>query len=715
MKKFSITFLISVLLTFSAAAHEGMWLPILLDMDDMQRNGLKLSAEDIYSANQSSLKDAIVHFGGGCTAEVISEKGLILTNHHCGFGAIQNLSSVEHDYLKEGFWASNTTEELHAPGITATFVVSITDVTDSILVGIDENMDWEERQTLVKKRSMELSENAVSDPAFNAEVKPFYYGNQYIMIITKTYDDVRLVGAPPSSIGKFGGDTDNWVWPRHTGDFSIFRIYADEENEPAAFSEENKPYTPVKSLDISLKGVEEGDFTMVYGFPGVTDQYLVSTGVEYVTDVINPLRIEMREQSLQVIDALMAQSDESRIQYASRQAMISNAYKKWIGQNMGLERFDAVEKRREREEEFMEKARESGNEAYVEVLPELYDLHNQIQPYQLARDLFIEVFFYGPQMLNFTRQVDALIAAIEAEEDEEKIEELRTKAVKSATSYFKNVNLSADQEIFARLIGKYGNAVQRNLQPSALEAYYEKYDGDTEDYAEFVYSKSVFADQSDLIQLLQSGKEKKIVKLKEDPAHELAASFLADYSIKVRPTYDLLNGQIDDAMRIYMNGLMELNPEKTYWSEANSTLRVTYGKVEGCIPRDGLEYLPSTTLEGVIHKYIPGDREFDVPERLIELYQAEDYGRYGTDGTLNVAFLASNHTTGGNSGSPVLDAEGALIGLNFDRSWESTMSDIMFNPEICRNISVDIRYILFVVDKYAGAGWMLDEMNIIEN
>ncbi len=714
MKKFTVSFIFSMLLIFPAVGHEGMWLPILLDMDEMQRNGLKLSAEDIYSINQKSLKDAIVHFGGGCTAEAISDQGLILTNHHCGYSAIQSLSTVENDYLKHGFWAKNVQEELHCAGVTATFIMRIEDVTDVILEGIDDNTPLEERQSLVKERSVTLATESAEDPAYSAQVKPFYYGNQYIMIVTKTYSDVRLVGAPPSSIGKFGGDTDNWVWPRHTGDFAIFRIYADSENEPADFSEENVPYQPAESLDISLKGVEEGDFTMVYGFPGVTDQYLVSAGVEYITEVANPLRISMREKSIEVIDALMAGSDERRIQYASRQAMISNAHKKWIGQNMGLARFNAVDKKLEQEAEFIEKAEQVGNTAYETVVPELNELHRQIRPYQLGRDLFIEMIFYGPQILNFTRRFNALFDAIEAE-DSEKIAELRTKAVRSATNFFDKYAVEADQEIFAQLLAIYSQNVQQNLQPSALDAFHGKYKGNAVDYAEYVFSESVFADREKLIKLLETGKEKKLLQLKDDPAYHLTASFFDAYMTKIQPSYEMLNGRIQESMRIYMRGLMELNPEKKYWSEANSTLRVTYGKVEGCIPRDGLSYLPTTTLQGVVHKYIPDDREFDVPEKLLELYEAKDYGRYGVDGTLNVAFLASNHTTGGNSGSPVLNAEGQLIGLNFDRSWESTMSDIMFNPEICRNISVDIRYILFVVDKYAGAGWLLDEMNIIEN
>lgn len=712
MKVFFNTLYFCLVMVMTAQAHEGMWLPILLNIDHMQQNGLKLSAEDIYSINQESLKDAIVHFGGGCTAEAISDEGLILTNHHCGYGAIQKLSSVENDYLKHGFWASDNAGELSCAGLSASFVHRIEDVTDRILEGVSDSTSFEERKSLVTLRSAELAAEAGEGKFLSAEVKPFFFGNQYILIIKKTYPDVRLVGAPPSSIGKFGGDTDNWVWPRHTGDFALFRIYAGEGNEPAEYSDDNEPYVPVKSLDISLKGVSPGDFTMVYGFPGVTDQYAISEAVEYVTETINPIRIKMREQSLQVIDAAMASSDELRIQYASRQSMISNAYKKWIGQNMGLDRFKAIEKKRQHEEVFIEQSRAAGQAAYVDVLDSLRSIENIIIPYQTARDLFIEFFFYGPEVLNFTRRFDALLAAVESNEPDEKVAELREQALKALESHFKDYHLQTDRAVFETLVGLYAGAVDQELQPGELADFRDKYNSDPTAYTDRIYGKSVFADREKLERILKSGSSRKLLKLKKDPLHALAASFMESYTTQVRPYYDSLGEKRSDLMRKYVKAQMTLNPEEIFWPDANSTLRVTYGKVEGCIPQDGLEYLHSTTLEGVMHKYVPGDKEFDVPDRLIQLYEEKDFGQYGSSGELNVAFLASNHTTGGNSGSPVLNANGELIGLNFDRSWESTMSDLMFNPEICRNISVDVRYILFIVDKYAGAGWLLDEMNL---
>lgn len=696
-------------------AHEGMWIPILLDIDNMQRHGLKLSAEDIFSVNQASLKDAIVHFGGGCTAEVISEKGLILTNHHCGYGAVQRLSSVENDYLKDGFWAMDHSGELPCAGLTASFVDRIEDVTDEVLEGFTDETDIAERNLMIAMRSAQIAARSTDGPAYSAEVKSFFHGNQYILIVKKTFNDVRLVGTPPSSIGKFGGDTDNWVWPRHTGDFAMFRIYANADNQPADYAAGNKPYAPAHSLPVSMKGVKEGDFTMVYGFPGLTEQYMMSTGVEYVTEVVNPIRIDMRENSLRVIDAAMASSDALRIQYAARQSRISNAWKKWIGQNMGLERFNALEKKRNFERSFREKAASSQNESYQSVLTVLHELHTEIRPYQLARDLYVEVVFYGPQIIDFSRKLDGLFVAIEEGAEPDVIESEREKAVRAAKRYFKDSDQRVERDVFEVIMQRYLTAIDPGLQPEKVKEIRTRHGGNVSAYADRLYAKSILANEDALMKLLESGSPKKILKIKNDEAYLLGQSFFVGFNEQIRPQYDAMRAVLEEAMRIYVKAQMEFFPDRTFWSDANSTLRVTYGKVEGCIPQDGMAYLPHTTLEGVMHKYKPGDVEFDLPERLIRLYEEKDFGPYATDGTLNVAFLASNHTTGGNSGSPVINANGELIGLNFDRSWESTMSDIMFNPDICRNISVDVRYILFVVDKFAEASWLIDEMKLVYN
>jgi len=714
MKKLVITISLLLFSFINSFAHEGMWVPMLLDLNDMQSNGLRLSQEDIYSIHQSSLKDAIVLFGNGCTGEVISEEGLILTNHHCGFSAIQSLSSVEKDYLKNGFWAKSSAEELRCEGLSVSFIISIEDVTNNILAGIDESTSLSERNSLVAQRSAKVSADAIDGTHYKAHVKSFYYGNQFFLIKFEVYNDIRLVGAPPSSIGKFGGDTDNWVWPRHTGDFAFFRVYAGADNLPAVFSIENQPMKPRNSLKISAKGVEEGDFTMVYGFPAVTTQYLISDAVDYIVNKSNPAKIEMRKNSLGIIDAAMLQSDEMRIKYASKQSNISNAYKKWIGENMGLIRFDAINKKRAFESDFQTAANNSGKIKYIQVLPTLKELHYQIELVADARDFFVEFVVYGPGIINFTRRFETLVSRYDELQEKGLVDKQLADLQKSSIAYFKDYDIDTDKKLFIGLLQYYLKGTESYLRPIELNALLGKYNGDVGKLGNDLYDKSVFAVQSKLNEVLNSGNSKKIKKLSNDMSFKLMTSFFLHYQESVKPTYDQLKMQIDDWMRIYVQGQMELFPDKKYWSDANSTLRISYGKVEGCIPQDGLLYHHQTTIEGIAQKYVPGDVDFDAPTRLLELYRNKDFGKYGVNGTLPVAFLASNHTTGGNSGSPVLNADGHLIGLNFDRSWESTMSDVMFNAEICRNISVDIRYVLFIVDKYAGAERLINEMQIIQ-
>jgi hypothetical protein len=697
----------------SLKAHEGMWVPILLNVSDMQSNGMRLTQEDIFSIKQSSLKDAIVHFGGGCTAEVISNQGLILTNHHCGYSAIQSHSSVSNDYLKDGFWAASTNDELPCAGLTATFIVNIEDVTALILEGVNDETPLSERYRLVAERSVNVAKEAVKDTHFKANVKSFYYGNQFLLITTEEFLDVRLVGAPPSAIGKFGGDTDNWVWPRHTGDFSLFRIYSSSENTPSKYSENNVPMVPKKSLSISTKGVQEGDFTMVYGFPGTTTQYLISDAVDYIINKSNPAKIEMRNRSLGIIDAAMLQSDEMRIKYASKQSNISNAYKKWIGENMGLIRYDALSKKIAFENDFNEAVAKSDNKLYVDILPSLKTLQSQIEPLQDARNYFVEFVIYGPEILKFTRRFEELAGNYDELSQKGTLEKKLADLKRASERHFKDYDFETDRKLFVELLKMYLEETDAAWQPAQLKFMVSKYKGDVEKLGNELYAKSVFAVEQKLSAVLESGNAKRIKKLSDDMAFQLMVSFYNHFANEIRPAHELLSVQTEDWMRLYVKAQMELFPEKSYWSDANSTMRVSYGKVEGCIPQDGMVYTYQTTIEGINQKHVPGHVDFDAPERLLELYRQKDFGDYGVNGTLPVAFLASNHTTGGNSGSPVLNADGHLIGLNFDRSWQSTMSDVMFNPEICRNISVDIRYVLFVIDKYAGAGHLIEEMNLI--
>ncbi|MEM9050671.1 MAG: S46 family peptidase [Bacteroidota bacterium] len=708
----SLSFLFSI---STATAHEGMWMPNTLAklvIDDMHDAGLKLTAEEIYSINQSSLKDAIVLFGGGCTAEVISNEGLILTNHHCGYGQIQYHSSLENDYLKNGFWAMNRSEELVNPQLTATFVVRIEDVTNKML-GAAAGLEGAERSAALRGKAQELEGSAVEGSKYGAQVKPFFYGNAYYMIVTETFKDVRLVGAPPSSIGKFGGDTDNWEWPRHTGDFSLFRIYASAENEPADYAEDNVPYKPKKSLEIDMSGIQPGEYTMVFGFPGRTYQYLTSYAVDYAINVQNPARIGMRRASLSVIDAAMEASDANRIKYAAKQSRISNGYKKWIGQNMGLEKYRALEMKQSQEEEFKKRLMASDNSDYENLLDRMYALYEENNKYQLARDYLIEFYYYGPELLRFSSRFTNLIDNYDSLETTGQLQTVIDGLKKGLESFYKNYDAEVDKGIFRIQSPIFLEKSPALLHSATMKSYAEKSGNDWNAFAEEVYENSILDDRAALEELLTKSGKKISKTLSQDPFYLISKETLENYDLNARSQYGIFKGQEDAFMKDYLRLTMELFPDKDYFPDANSTLRLTYGKMEGSEPQDGMAYQPYTTLEGVYYKYVPGDKEFDVPEKLLDLYESKDYGQYATNGEMRVCILGSNHTTGGNSGSPALNAEGQLVGLNFDRTWESTMSDIMFNPEICRNIMVDAKYVLFIIDKFAGAGHLVEEMNLV--
>ena len=711
--------LLLVFSTFTLSAHEGMWIPALLNSlnaDGLAASGLRLSPDDIYSVNHSSLKDAIVHFGGGCTAEVISDQGLILTNYHCGYGEIQSHSSIEQDYLSQGFWAKSKSDELMNPGLTATFIVRIQDVTDQIMNGLEAGMAVNDRNKILFENSKRVEAENTKD-GLSASVRAFFYGNEYYMIISKTYSDVRLVGAPPSSIGKFGGDTDNWVWPRHTGDFSLFRIYAGSNNEPAEPSAENVPYSPEKHLEINISGVKEGDFTMVYGFPGRTEQYLTSDAVDYVVNKANPLFIHMRETSLGIIDAAMTSDDVLRIKYAAKQAGISNAYKKWIGQNFGLKSYNAIEKKKDFEKEFKSWASstEDYRKDYGGILGDLKQANSFVEPYQLARGMFIDYVYYGPEIIRFANRFDELsedyLKLKEAGQLESVKEDLRART----RAHFKDYDLKTDKAVFNALTQIYLAELPSDLHPDFFKlAYQSKYKKSITYLSDKMYGGSIFSTEENTLKFIDQVNEKSIKSLDKDPAWLLMKSIYRNYRNDVAPNYAQGMNRVDELMAKYVMAQQLMEPEKKFWADANSTLRLTYGKLEGSRPRDGVEYLPFTTLSGVIEKYVPGHADFDLPARLIELFEKKDYGPYANEnGELPVCFTGSNHTTGGNSGSPALDADGRLIGLNFDRSWESTMSDIMFDPDLCRNIMVDIRYVLFIIDRYAQAGHLIEEMDLI--
>ena len=684
-------------------AHEGMWIPSLLKVleGQMQSEGLQLSAEDIYSINSSSLKDAIVHFGGGCTAEVVSKEGLILTNHHCGYSQIQQHSSLENNLLKNGFWAMSKKEELKNPGLTATFIVRIEDVTERVLFEV-KDVDSQEGMNKINSNIRSIEEEAVLNTKHKAKIKAFFYGNKYYMIVSKTYKDVRLVGAPPSAMGKFGGDTDNWVWPRHTCDFSMFRIYAGKDNEPAEISEDNVPYNAPKALDIAINGVKENDFTMVFGFPGSTEQFLTSRAVDNYINLILPARIEMRKNSLKHIDAAMDADEATFIKYASKQSRISNAYKKWIGQDLGLRKKGAVYQKLEIEAQYLKFS--SDNKS---LLKELFALEDQKIKYELAYRLFVELWYYGPEMIRFSDGVHKLTKSNDFDKDAKSKKE-------GLNSFFKNYDVEVDKKIFSSLIPVYLKHLDDELESKELNSLLSKYSS-SEEFVEAVYKKSKIHNQESLNKLLGLSQKAFSSKINKDPICGFSNILKNHIDNNVIPELRKLYKQENILMRKYVSSLMEAFPEKTFWADANSTLRLTYGKVEGSAPRDGMNYNWFTTIDGIVEKYNTGNPDFKIPERLLELYKRKKYGKYGNNGTLNICLLGSNHTTGGNSGSPALDAHGRLIGINFDRSWESTMSDVLFDGDICRNIMVDIRYVLWVIDIYAGAGHLVEEMNLVSS
>ncbi|MEG1606916.1 MAG: S46 family peptidase [Mucinivorans sp.] len=685
MKKALTLLLIFTLLV--AKADEGMWLPSLLEagaIKDMRAKGLRLTAKDLYDVNQACLKDAVVRFGMGCTGEVISEQGLLLTNHHCGYSQIQSHSSFAKDYLTNGFAAGNQSQELPNPGLKVYFLRQMSDVTAEVLKGINEKMTPEERDTMVEKNSRQIVSLATnnSPTTTNATVNALYYGNQYFLFVYDVFQDVRLVFAPPSSIGKFGGDTDNWMWPRHTGDFSIFRIYASKDNKPAAYSKNNIPYKPKKSLTISSKGVKDGDFTFVYGFPARTQQYLHSEAVRYILEQQNPVAISLRTTRLEVMNAAQAADAEVRIKYAAKNASVSNAWKKWQGESLGLKRLGTVNKKRAQEQKFEQWA--SDKPQYKGITDRLGLYYDSIAPYNIANTYFNEAAL-AVEALKFAGQQTITTDDIEL--------------------YIKNYVRTIDSTTSVKILPKFMEGYKEFLpqQYAALSV---------EELQRIIFENSIFSRGEQLKAL--ASKSQKIIDntIEKDPVRILAQELIKNNKEKVLAQINIFTSRINELYKSYMKAMMEMEPQRVFAADANSTLRVAYGTVKGYEPRDGVYYRPLSTLEGVMQKDNPEIYDYDVPERLRELYRTKDYGRWTVNGTVPVAFLATNHTTGGNSGSPVLNSNGELVGINFDRVWEGTMSDMEFDPTVCRNISLDIRYMLFLVDKFAGAKYLLEEMDI---
>lgn len=706
---------------FIAKADEGMWLPQLLEQLNEKRMkslGMKISAKDIYNINKGSLKDAILIFGGGCTGEVISDKGLVLTNHHCGFGNIQRHSTIDKNYLRDGFWARNNAEELPNAGLTVTFIVHIDDVTKKVLNGITSSMKESQRQAVIDRNINELRKATLKEAYQDIIVKPFYEGNQYYLFITEKFKDVRLVGAPPSAIGNFGKDSDNWMWPRHTGDFSLFRIYANKQNQPAEYSPENVPYKPKKSLAISLAGVKENDFTMVFGFPGKTTQYLPGEAVQRIVEVNDPAKILVRDKALEIMDKYMRTDEAIKIQYASKYAGVANAWKKWQGEVLGLTKTNAVQNKKDYEAVFLKrlKANTSLKSKYGTVLEDLKKNYELMKPYGLARDYYLET----TSKVELFTIINKLISLMNAKFSKPESEYKKNVAEQLAAlpGLYKDLNLKVDKEMFAAMMRLYIENQDEKFVSNEAKNQKTKYGGDYTKWAAAMYNNNTLLNKDKVLDLLKSNPDALYAQIQNDETFRLLNNMAIHYNNTVTPLLNQYQPEIDNLQRKYMQAQMEVMKDKIFYPDANSTMRVTYGQVKGYYPSDGKYYDYQTYLDGVMEKYIPGDYEFDVPQKLKELYKNKDYGIYGiTDKKGNkkmpVCFIGSNHTTGGNSGSPALDANGNFIGLNFDRVWEGTMSDINYNPSICRNIMVDARYVLFIIDKFAGAKHLIDEMKLV--
>lgn len=704
MKRLSlILFFIGQILT---AQQGGMWIPSLLEglnEKEMMQLGSKLTAKDIYDINNSSLKDAVIHFNGGCTGEIISDQGLILTNHHCGYDAIQTHSSLEHDYLQHGFWAEDLAGELPNPGMYVTFIKRIDDITATILSGVEDKMTNAEKQSLIDKNTEAVIKVTVKEEWQDIRVRPMYDGNKYYLFVTENFKDIRMVGAPPSSIGKFGSDTDNWMWPRHTGDFSLFRIYADKNNRPADYNKDNVPYKPLHYLPVSLDGVQENDFTMVFGFPGRTNEYLPAIAIEQLVNQQNPAKIEIRDQSLKTADKYMRADPAIKLKYASKYASTANYWKKWIGENQGLKQTNAIVKKKLLEAEFQKKVQ--NNPEYRDLLKQFDQYYSEIEQLALAQAYWNEIANRNVELLLVTTRMYQYEK--NWTKNPEKFEEDRVKITNYLEDFYKDFEPKVDQEVFYKLMTIYAEKSPKQYQISDPGL------ANIQNLTDRMYAKSRLTNRAGAMELISGTQDEVLKKFNSDEAYIFGKKLAENYYQNIQPGYQAIQTNIAGVQKKYMKALMETFPEQRFFPDANSTLRVTYGQVKGYNPKDAVNYEPISYLGGVMEKYIPGDYEFDVPEKLRQLYLAKDFGPYGENGKMPVNFIGTNHTTGGNSGSPAIDAKGNLIGLNFDRVWEGTMSDYYYDPAICRNIMVDVRYILFIIDKYAGSTRLIKELKLV--
>jgi hypothetical protein len=710
MKKTIQIFVLTIFVVLQIRADEGMWMPNLLQkrQADMQSKGLQISAEDIYSEIYPSLKDAILRFGNGCTGSFISKEGLLLTNHHCGYSQIQQHSTVANDYLQYGFWAMNRREELPCRGLTVSMVVKTTEVTEAVINGTTADMSEQDAAKIRNENIRKIVADAEKETGYKAEVRAFFDGQQYYLYLINVFEDVRLVGAPPSNIGKFGGDTDNWMWPRHTGDFALFRVYADKDNKPAKYSETNVPYQPDKHFPISLKGAEENEFTFVFGFPGRTTEYLTSYAIRLKTEIENPIAIAARTKRLDIIKAAMVQDQKTRIQYSAKAARISNAWKKWQGENRGIKRMNGIAQKETYEKMFQEWANTHNNGQYKDLLPQLKDAYAELE-FLMIQNIYFNEHVLAAEIVGFVNQFNQLLKLADDKTTNQAAFNEQVNRLKGRVApFFKDFNADIDKQIF--------KALSTVKIDDADVRFVDFPDMDFDQYVDQMYAKSVFTNEAKLNEILRKMKRSNVVKsFGKDPLLNYVDRVYAMHNSMVAPMLREQNAKIDLLQRTYMKAQMEMQPDRMFYPDANSTLRVAYGKVEGFSPSDAVTYNYYSTLAGLIAKENPNIFDYVVEDKLKELYHGKNFGPYANaKGEMPIAFIASNHTTGGNSGSPVLNGRGEVIGLNFDRCWESTMSDLMYDPDQCRNISMDIRFLLFMIDKYANAKHLLNELEIVK-
>ncbi|GAA4442132.1 S46 family peptidase [Pontibacter saemangeumensis] len=712
----SLLLFVSLSVPYAARADEGMWLPMLikrLNYTDMQKQGLQLTAEEIYSVNSSSLKDAIVQFGGFCTGEFISPEGLLLTNHHCGYSSIQSHSTTEHDYLTDGFWATSKEEELPNEGLFVDILVRMDDVTGKVLEGIDNNTPEEQRAQLVSQRMQALAKEASNNGEYVTYVRDFFNGNEFYLFVYNRYNDVRLVGAPPSSIGKFGGDTDNWMWPRHTGDFSMFRVYMAPDGKPAPYAKSNVPYKPKHHLPINIGDKQPGDFTMVFGFPGRTKRFMTSHGLKLEVNQLNKSRIKLRESKLGLWKQDMDKDPATRIKYASKYASTSNYYKYSIGQNEGIKRMRTIEGKIVDEDKFQAwaNADPTRKATYGNLLSEIADAYKNIEQYNLGTVYLNEAVLGTESLLMAYRMVPLYNALKSGNEGAARaaVEDLQPRV----DAFLKDYYMPADKKVFAALMKYYSEDIPKEQQPDYFKNLVKKYNGNFDKLADYVYGNSVVVTEQKLNSFLKNPTQK---ALENDPAFQIVNAIIENYRTNIAPKLAESNAKLDKANRLYVAGLRQMNPDKVYYPDANSTIRLSYGAVKDYSPQDGVLYNYYTTLDGVMMKEDPNNEEFVVPAKLKQLYQAKDYGRYANSkGELVTDFITNNDITGGNSGSPVINGRGELIGLAFDGNWEAMTGDLVYDPEYKRCINMDSRYLLFLIDKFANAQNLIQEMTIVDS